>query len=51
MIAGDGVWRSFVWWLSPIGSIGMGLGIVIGMTQLGTPIRKKTAAYRRRRLS
>jgi hypothetical protein len=37
------VWRSFLWWLSLIGTIGMGLGIVIGITRLGTPIRKKTA--------
>src|SRR5580658_8942926 len=39
------VWRAFVWWLSLIGTIGTGLGVVIGMARLGTAIRNKTAAY------
>jgi hypothetical protein len=39
------VWRAFVWWLSLIGTIGVGLGVVIGMARLGTAIGKKTPAY------
>jgi hypothetical protein len=39
------VWHALVWWLSLIGTIGVGLGIVIGMARLGTAIRKKTPAY------
>jgi hypothetical protein len=39
------VWRALVWWLSLIGTIGVGLGVVIGMARLGTAIGKKTPAY------
>jgi hypothetical protein len=38
------VWRALVWWLSLIGTIGVGLGVVIGMARLGTAIGKKTPA-------
>lgn len=39
------VWRALVRWLSLIGTIGMGLGVVIGAARLGTAIGKKTSAY------
>jgi hypothetical protein len=39
------VWRAFVWWLSLMGTIGVGLGIVIGVVRLGTAIWKKSPAY------
>ncbi len=38
-------WRTLVWWLSLIGTIGVGLGVVVGMARLGTAIGKKTPAY------
>jgi hypothetical protein len=39
------IWRALVWWLSLIGTIGVGLGVVIGTARLGTAIGKKTPAY------
>jgi len=38
-------WRALVWWLSLIGAIGVGLGVVIGLARLGAAIRQKTPAY------
>ncbi len=40
------VWHALVWWLSLVGTIGAGLGVVIGVARLGTAIGKKTPAYR-----
>jgi hypothetical protein len=39
------VWRVFVSWLSLIGTIGVSLGVVIGITRLGAAIRQKKPAY------
>jgi hypothetical protein len=40
------VWRALVWWLSLIGTIGAGLGVVIGLARLGKAIGNKAPAYR-----
>jgi len=39
------VWRALVWWLSLIGTIGVSLGVVIGIARLGTGIGRKAPAY------
>jgi hypothetical protein len=39
------VWRALVWWLALIGTIGVGLGAVIGVARLGAAIGKKTPTY------
>ena len=40
------LWRLLLWWLSLLGTIGAGLGVIVGIAKLGIAIRDKTPAYR-----
>jgi PepSY-associated TM region len=39
------LWRALLWWLSLLGTIGAGLGVVIGVVKLGVAIRDKAMPY------
>jgi hypothetical protein len=39
------VWRALLWWLSLLGTIGAGIGTIIGVVKLGVAIRDKTWPY------
>jgi hypothetical protein len=40
------VWSALLWWLSLLGTIGAGAGIIIGFVRLGTTHRRNAPAYR-----
>jgi hypothetical protein len=40
------IWRALMWWLSLLGTIGAGVGVVIGIVKLAVAIRDRAWPYR-----